>query len=147
MKNISKNENGFICAKGFRDHGYVTLTAVLIMLSIIVSASVSLLIIATVSNQVSASNLATTRAKAAADSCANMALSELRTNYDYTAGGTLNLLNGKSNCTVNAVLGSGASNRTLRVTGTSGNVTQKVVIIINSLNPIDISSWKYVADF
>jgi len=147
MKHQNSNKKRFnqkISHKKY--NGYVILTAVLIMLAITSSVSISMLLISTSFVNGSGVTLQGTRARQAADTCAEEALHSLRTNYNYAAGTSINLSVGGASCNVVSILGSGALDRTLTVEGFAGNSTSRIEIYIDSLNPIVISRWEYIVD-
>lgn len=81
-----------------------------------------------------------------AQSCTEEALERLSRDTSYTGGDTLTFDEG--DCTVDTVAGSGSTNRTVQVTGNSGDVVRKIEVEVSDVGPpMTISTWQDVADF
>lgn len=128
--------------------GYLTLISVIIMMSITSVTLVAMMLLSTSSVESSKIDLDAVRARKAAETCAEIALTAIRTDYGYLPGHTEQLTTGESSCEVINVLGTGNNNRTLQLEGYSGNSTQRLVIGIQQINPIpEVSNWEFVSQF
>ena len=127
--------------------GYVILTAVIVMLIITTSVSIGMLLISTSAVNSSGITLDGVRARQAADTCAEEALHMLRTDYNYTSGGGVNLTAGGATCNITEVTGTGAIDRKIKVEGYAGGVTSRVEVFVDELNPVLVSKWEYVSEW
>jgi hypothetical protein len=81
------------------------------------------------------------QAKALVSACAETTLEIIRENNNYLGSGSVAL--GGYNCNY-TVTDSGGTNRSIDISATINNITQKLQIITNAFNPLGISSWKEV---
>lgn len=87
------------------------------------------------------------RARAAADSCAEYAISQLRADSTYAGNETV-ALSADYTCIVEPTGGSGNNNRTVQVTGQYENNSRRVEVQIEELVPdLLIDSWTEVGSF
>ena len=81
-----------------------------------------------------------------ANTCVERAILTLQGDLSYAGDETLSLTEGT--CTLEAVGGSGVSDRRICATGMSDNVSRRVEVYINDMLPITkIRSWKEVSSF
>lgn len=127
------------------NQGFVTLIAVLVVAAIGTAVALSLILLGSGASRTSFSMEQSYQAKTLADTCAESALQQIRT-YSYYSG-TSSATLGKGNCEYTAT-NDGGNNRTIEASGTVGNVTRRVKIIVNKIDPlINTSFWQEVADF
>lgn len=125
--------------------GFVTLIAVLVVAAIGMTVALSLILLGSGASRTSFSMEQSYQAKALADACAESALQQIRT-YSYYSG-TSNATLGKGSCDY-TVTNDGGNNRTITASGMVSNVTRRVKIIVNKIDPlINTSFWQEVADF
>lgn len=126
--------------------GAAMLISVLVITVIGVSIILTILIIVNNGSYASQVAMQHYRAQAAAQACAEATLYNLNQDINYPAGDTLTFSN--SNCEVITISGSGNTNRVMDIEGYSGDVTARMQINIQTLQPqIVITSWQDVADF
>ncbi len=126
--------------------GFTTLVAVLIVGAVATAAVVSMLVSGVGSLQSSLAIQRSGLARHYADTCAEEALHQLSEDTSYAAGATLVFDYG--NCAVNAISGSGATNRVIQVTGAVDTVARRVEVDVSDLSgPVILNSWQEVASF
>lgn len=126
--------------------GYVLLLSVLVVVVIGTAVATSLLLWSVSDAHSSRSAQQSERARILANSCAEEAISQLQHDSAYAAGTTLTI--DSDSCTIDAITGSGSTNRVIDAYGTAGTVVRKVVVTVDSLGPpVVVSSWQEVADF
>lgn len=131
---LENNQKGFVALLGVLVVGAVGLA---VALSIIISGTDSLRTTESIERSAKAKNLA--------NACAEQAFQEIRNSTPFEGGGSLNLLTGV--CSFEVISG-GGQNRTIQSVGVSGDVTRKVEIRINAINPdIEVDFWQEVVDF
>jgi len=125
--------------------GYVALLSVLVVGAIGLSIAVTLLVLGVGSARTSFSEEQANQARGLADACAEDALQEIRDSTTFTGSGGFSL--GQGTCSY-TVTNTGGQARNIEASGTVDNVTRKVEIDIDQINPtINITSWQEVADF
>lgn len=128
------------------NHGYVLLLSVLVVVVIGTAVATSLLLWSVTDAHTSLASQQSSRARALAQTCAEEALSQLERDTAYAAGTTLTF--DDDSCTIEAISGSGATNRVIQASGTAGDVTRRVEVAVDTVaRPPVISSWQEVADF
>lgn len=128
-----------------KNKGFVTLIAVLVVSAIGSAVAISLILLGIGASRTSFSLEQSYQAKTLSDTCAELALQQVRT-YSYYSGSSSASL-GKGSCDY-TVTNDGGNIRTITASGTVGNVTRRVKIIINKIDPlINTSFWQEVADF
>lgn len=123
--------------------GYITL------LSVIILTSMASLIVAgglltnidkiDIVNSVEGSKIA----KLSAESCAEIAINNLKSNLNYTGNENISFEN--SDCSIGTISGSGNQDRSFEVSGTYLNTIKRFLIQIENINPTtDITSWREI---
>lgn len=85
------------------------------------------------------------QARALATACSETALLQIRNNISFTGSATSTFFSG--NCTY-TVTNTGSQNRTITAEGNVRNVSRKVKVLLERINPtIRITYWQEVADF
>lgn len=126
--------------------GYVLLISVLITGAIAASISVALLTFGAAFAQSALVSLHADQARSLVDACVEEAFIRLQRDTAYVGGETLTITD--QQCTIVAVLGSGATNREIHVEATVGRSTQRARVVVSAVDfPLVISSWERVADF
>ena len=122
-----------------------------LLASVIIVSSIATVIILTVSTlsarsiQISRVFENSNKAKGFANACVEIVLQDIRDSGTFSGSGNLSFEDGSCSYVISNL---GISSREINATGVSGNVTRKVEVFIDSINPqINISSWKEVADF
>lgn len=129
-----------------KKHGFVTLTSVLILGVVALAVTTTILTVSTDLIINSETIVQSDQSKALADTCAELALNELKKDTGYTGNQTLNL--GEGSCEILTVQGSGNTTRTIQAEGNIEGVIRRVVVEVDQVNPdTQISSWQEVADF
>ncbi len=127
-------------------HGYMLLLAVIVVGIVSGSIASTILLFGIGQNRTALAIQEGLHARFVADSCAQEVLQQLIQDDAYA--GSESLVFDAGDCTVAAVVGSGQFNRTVQVTGVSGNATQRIEVIVDTVGPpMSISSWQEVADF
>ena len=128
-----------------KSYGYITLISVFIVGSLGVAITLSLILIGIDSSNMSFAHQKSNQAKALANACTEEAMQQIRDSTPYTGSSTLNI--GQGSCTY-TVTSPGGQNRTITSTGAVANITRKVKVIINLINPtLQVVSWQEVGDF
>lgn len=126
--------------------GYITLLSTLFLVAIGGVVAGSLLLLGLGSGRTSLVLYQSNQAKALANACTEEAIQKLRESIYYAGSETLTLTTGS--CQIQAVAGTGNSNRTVQTTASVGTIQRKIKVVITTVNPaIVISSWQEVADF
>lgn len=123
--------------------GYITL------LSVIILTSMASLIVAgglltnidklDIVNSVEGSKIA----KLSAESCAEIAINNLKSNLNYTGNETINFEN--STCSIGIINGNGNQNRSFETSGLYLNIEKRYLIQIETINPTtNITSWREI---
>lgn len=129
----------------YDNHGFVALLGVLVAGSIALTIASTVLFFGTDFSRSTLLLQQSYQAKALARACADSGLLQLQKNVLYTGTGSLTL--GAGTCSY-VVANLGGSNRRVQASGTVGNVTKKIEVLINSISPkLNVSSWQEVADF
>ena len=129
-----------------RQRGYVLLISVLLTAVVGTAIAATLPLLGASSAQMGIAAEQSAKARALADACAEYALNELRQSAGY--GGSETLILGQGSCTVLSVLGNGNQNRTVQTTGTVGNATRRVEVVVANINPqLTLDSWQEVWEF
>ena len=79
-----------------------------------------------------------------ANSCAELALEQMREDNNFTGSGSGTIVSDSCNYTVT---NTGGNNREIQSVSTINGITKKIKITTDSFNPINISSWQNVGDF
>jgi hypothetical protein len=125
-------------------NGYIALTTVLILGAIGTLIAVSLLTIGVMRSQTILSVADSINAKAHANACIEDALKEISLSRPYQGTVNINFTNGA--CT-HVVTRLGGQNRRIEATGVSGSSTKYILITIDDLTPMNITSWQEVENF
>lgn len=122
---------------------YITLLTVIILSSIAAVMITTVLIISTENFQANQRLRQTLEAKALAETCAEFAISKLKDNLAYAGSESLSLSYGT--CNVQAITGSGNSNRTITTDSTVGSSIRREQVVITTVDPLTtISSWQEI---
>ena len=125
--------------------GYIALISVLILGAIAVAITLSVILLGLGSSRSSFSVQQGDQTKGLADLCIEEALQRIRNSSSYVGADTIVI--GEGSCTY-TVVNDGVQNRTIQASGTVDNITRRVLVTIDSINPlINITSWQEVADF
>lgn len=119
--------------------GFSTLFVVIILGGIAVSLAVMLSTSSVWSIRGSRDATAAATARSLTNACAEVAIEAIRENNAYIGSDTVIL--GGDTCTY-TVTNTGASNRTITVTGSVANSISKVQINTDAFNPIHVVSWQ-----
>lgn len=126
--------------------GYVLLLSVLVVGTIGATVAVSLLVLGVISSKTTLANQQSLQARELADTCAHEAIERLTRDDTYASGETIILSTGV--CTIDAVSGTGTTNRTVQTTGIAGAATRRVEVTITDLEfPVTVDAWEEVGDF
>jgi hypothetical protein len=126
--------------------GYIALISTLLIGSVGLAIALSVLWLGLGDTRASQGQVQAEQAKSMADYCGEMALLNTHDNLNYYGGDVIT--NNGVTCTIVAVTGKGNRSRVVEVTGSAGNITRKVEIIIDRVRPqIKLISWREVADF
>lgn len=128
------------------NEGYILLISVLITGAIAASIAVALLTSGTGFLQSTGAAERSIQARGIADACVEEAIYQLQKDNAYVGPTTLTFTAGT--CTVETVLGTGDTDRTIQVRSTVLDVVRKMsVVVATVVPPAQISSWQDVADF
>ncbi len=87
-----------------------------------------------------------TEAKSLANACAEKALMDLKDNESYSGNETINL--GSGQCQIDQIENLGGQARMVKITGKANQVTKKIEINVNQINPtMTFTSWLEVDNF
>ncbi len=126
--------------------GYVLLLSVIVVGVVAGSIAGTILLFGIGSNRTALATQQGMNAREVANSCAQEVLEQLIQDTAYAGGEELVFENGT--CTVAAVGGSGDVNRTVQVTGVSGDATRRMEVVVTTVGPpMVISSWQEVSSF
>ncbi|MDP3724309.1 MAG: hypothetical protein Q8R11_01605 [bacterium] len=122
------------------------LLSVLLITAVAGAIAVSLLLLGVGSSRTSFAFQQSIQARGLADACAEEALQRLRESVWFSGGETLTLTSGT--CEIQAIAGTGNSNRTIQTVGSVGTIKRKVKVIVTTVHPTPvISSWQEVGSF
>jgi len=125
------------------ESGYVALLAVLIVGAIATATGIVLLLTSADSQRSVLISQQSKQARALAVACSQEALQVIYENTAYTGSGNLSL--GQGSCTY-TVTSTGASTRSIAVTGTVNNTSRKIQLSVTiEASNISISSWQDVS--
>ncbi len=126
-------------------NGYSTIFAVVVLGAIGLSIVLSVLATSGLALRGASVLEHSYQSKALADACAEVVLSGLRLDENFTWPGEMTL--GEGACDI-VVLGEGDSNRIIQSTGVVREVTRRAEVQVSSLLPqISLTSWREVAGF
>jgi len=126
-------------------NGYIALISILIICAIVLLITISAGILSISESDMGLGKNQASEAYYYANACAEDALQGIRDLTSYTGTDTLVFDNGSCGYTVTS---QGGSNRTITASGVVGDITRRIQITINQINPlINISSWEEVAEF
>lgn len=121
-----------------KQKGYIALVTVLIIGSIGSAIAISLILLGVGFSRTSFAIEQSNQAKALANTCAENALQQIRSNSSFSGTNTLTLNGGSCSYTVTVLSG---ENRTVIASGTYGTVIRKISISVTAINPKIIASW------
>jgi hypothetical protein len=120
--------------------GAITIVTVLLLAGILSIVSIQVLLLGNDVLFADKTLQDSIRAKSASIACAEIALNNLKIDNSYTGNETIVLTD--SECTIGSISGTGNTDRILRTSGTSNNVSRKIEIDIAVLNPTtDLNYW------
>lgn len=126
-------------------NGYIALISILIISAIVLLIAISAGVLSISEADMGLAKNQASEAYYYANACAEHALQEIRELSSFTGTDTIVFDNGSCGYTVTS---QGGSNRTITASGNVGDITRKIQITINQINPlINITSWDEVADF
>lgn len=129
-----------------RRGGFVFLLSVLVIGVIVTEMAMSLILLGVAAQQSGLTVAQTAQAFGNAQTCAERALRNLRSDLSYDGGETVVLENGS--CSIAHTGGGGNANRALCVQGDSGRSTRRIEISIRQIYPsVKITSWREVSSF
>jgi hypothetical protein len=123
--------------------GYIILVSVLVISAIAVAITISLIFLGLGASRSSLAYQQSAQAKNLANACVNQALLEIAES-DFTGSASLDFENGS--CTY-LVTNLGGINRDIRGEAVVNNVTRRVKVLIDQINPVNITSWQEVVSF
>ena len=128
--------------------GFASLLGVIFLSFVVLSAVVIGVILSIDINRTNRNTADATFVSSVLDSCAQYALDQLKTTNLAYAGNESIAIDGIT-CNITAISGSGNTSRVLKILAfNSANITKKVQIDINTINPYFIlNSWQEVPDF
>lgn len=124
--------------------GYVLLAAVLLVGSLAVSIAVASLILGIDTSKNAIVSDANAQAEGSLISCGTAGLAQVSSSSEFVGGETLQLYNGLCSYNVNDDL---VYAKTINVSSSYRGVTRKMLITIDSVDPVVVNSWQDVADF
>lgn len=121
-------------------HGFIALTSVLIIESLILVIAVGVLTRSITGTNISLAEQQSHRALALANICAETALLKLESVLNYSGNETITV--GSDSCNIATITGSGNSNRTVQASSTISGYVRKTQVQVSTISPImQISSW------
>ncbi|MFC1656536.1 hypothetical protein ACFL14_01030 [Patescibacteria group bacterium] len=140
-KPITNNESPVIIYRG-----YVALVTVMIIGAVGVAVVVAAILGSLASSKSSLLSEQSKQASGLADACSEHALIKLKSDINYIGDEIINLTGG--NCQILEIPNPGNTDRIIQTAGTIDNITRKVKINIDQINPdLIISNWQEVEDF
>lgn len=129
----------------YNKNGYVVLITVLLVGAVGLSIAISIILLGLGQARSGATTDQLNQARAAANTCAEEGLQQIRDLDSYTGTGNLSLDNGTCEYTV---IDQGGDNREIRASGTVGQIERKIKVTTDSISPtINIVSWQELSDF
>jgi hypothetical protein len=129
----------------YNKKGYITLISVLVVGAVGASVATSLVLLGINASRAGLTLQQSIQVRVLAHTCAEEALQEIRNSTPYAGSGNLTL--GQGDCSY-TVVNNGEQSRTITATANVENVTRKVLVIIDTINPqINIVTWQEVVDF
>lgn len=126
-----------------KQNGYIILLSVMLIGAVSVTIAVSLLAMGIGSGQSSLSLQRSKQAKAMAQSCMDEALYNIYQNNSYTGTASTTIAGLTCNFTVT---NTGGSNRRVDAWSNIYGVVQKTRVELDSVSPINITSWQEMAE-
>ncbi len=127
-----------------KQRGYVLLTAVLLVGSLVAGIAVASLVRGIDTSKNALVSGATAQAEGNVITCGQKGLAQISSSSEFLGGETLQLYNGL--CTYE-VLDDPSYAKTINVSSSHKGVTRKMLITIDSVDPVVVNSWQDVADF
>ncbi len=128
------------------NQGFIALTTALVLSVVFLSVGIGAAKIAISGGQESLTYYFSEKARILAESCAEYSLLKLQESIDYPGNETVVI--GGETCEIQAVGGSGNTDRVVRTVSTVSGHILKIEVIISTIYPeIQISSFKTVVDF
>lgn len=123
--------------------GFVTLVSVIVLGAIGVLVVTTNLSVNTDTTIILSVYEESKQAKALADTCAEVALENLKDDVNYAGNETLNLFDGS--CDISTITGSGNAPRSFNTTGNFETQVYKLSIALGEINPfITITTWEEI---
>ncbi len=128
-----------------QQEGYITFMSILIVSVVGIAVAVSLISLGLGISRTSFALEQSNQTKGITNACVEEALQEIRNSTQFTGSGNLTLTQGACSYTVTS---QGGQNRTITASGTVNNITRRVEVIIDQINPtIQVVSWQEVDSF
>jgi len=123
--------------------GYVSMLTLVILMIVVLTVTVTVITVL-IDNTISYTTMSKSdKARANADACVEVAINKVKEDLAYIGNETITTDHGS--CEIVSVGGSGNSNRVISASGLYQSVTRKVIVVINTVNPVtSITSWKEV---
>lgn len=129
-----------------KTNGYITLVSVLIVGSIALASATSLLLLGVDTSRTALANTQAAAARAAANTCAEIALDKVRQDALYQGDETVTFPNGS--CTIAPFIYPDPTRPLIQLTATVGGSVRKLSVQVAALAPqVQLESWQEVADF
>ena len=126
--------------------GFISLTSVLIISSVLMVISVGLLVRAVDDARINITSQHSYRALALADTCADIAIMKLKKILHYAGNEVIILESGS--CTINTISGTGNTNRAVESFADVAGHVRRVRVIVSQISPTTtISLWEEVPAF
>lgn len=128
-----------------RQSGFAILLSVLVLGAVASSIVIGMLVGSIISSKKTIAESVGSEALFAADACVEEALQQLYANPSFSGSGNLTLTNSGCSYTVTNI---GGSDRQIDATGTAGNHTRRIQVVVTAAAPqISITSWQEVVAF
>ena len=129
---------------GNHNKGFVALISILIASAVSVAVVTSVLLLGVGSSKTRLAVEQSSKARSLTDTCAEIALENIRENSSYSGSVSLSL--GDGLCLFSVALTNGIW--TINASGTVGAIVRRAKVVVTSASPkINVSSWQEVADF
>lgn len=120
--------------------GFITLFSVILLTALSIALVAMLMAQSLLATKNSGDETSALKARASATACAELALQNLRDNYNYTGNGSQSLNSGTCGYLVTNL---GGNNRNIQASSTVSGFVNKISITADASSPaIHISSWQ-----
>lgn len=143
MKHLWRQKRQFLYEN--RKEGYIALISVLIISAIVVLIATSASLVSISESDMGLEENQAWESFYLATACAEEALQKIQDSSSFSGSGNLSLGQGSCTYTVTKLT---SQNRVITASGTVRNITRKVKITLDKINPnINITFWQQVVDF